>query len=78
MRLSGPHAHDRITHDHPLLDRDAAQVTHSEAIVEDALGPGKLVGRPLDADDLTDVGLAHGPHDGITGVGELVRSSGHG
>ncbi len=77
MGLAGTRAHDGVADDARALHRDAAQVGHAQAIVENTFGPGKLVGRTLDADDFGDIRIAHGANGEFTGMSELVCSSGH-
>src|SRR6185437_15924221 len=77
VRLTGADTHDTVADDLTPQTEHAADIPHPQAIAEDALAPGKLVGGALDGEDLGDVRLRHGADADLRGGFEQLRSDGH-
>src|SRR5579862_3274636 len=77
VRLSRTHRHDPVPADLAADIDDAADVAHPQAVAENTLAPGELIGAALDGDHHRHVELVHRP-DVDRGEKLFLFNAGHG
>src|SRR5579863_3611566 len=76
VRLARADTHHAVGRDLSPERHHAAGVPDPQAVTEDPLAPGKLVGGTLDRDDLVNISVPHRA-DRLGGAAEQLRGGGH-
>src|SRR6185437_8985196 len=74
VSLTGAHAHDTVADELVAADHHPTDVTDPQAVAENALAPGELVGGALECDHVGDIRLRHrSDHNIWRGLEQLRR-----